>query len=70
MRYVVRRYGSVASQLRSWRPSGAIIETMPRKPAAPKPDNPEQYKRFLETAREVGADEPGEAFDSRAQSGR
>jgi hypothetical protein len=35
---------------------------MPRKPA-PKPDNPEQYKRFLETARAVGADEPGEAVD-------
>jgi hypothetical protein len=35
---------------------------MPRKPA-PKPDNPEQYKRFLQTAREAGADEPGEAFD-------
>jgi hypothetical protein len=30
---------------------------------APKPDSPEQYKRFLETAREVGADKPGEAFD-------
>jgi hypothetical protein len=29
----------------------------------PKPDNPEQYKRFLETAREVGAEEPGEAVD-------
>lgn len=27
--------------------------------AIPKPDNPEQYKRFLETAREAGADEPG-----------
>lgn len=35
---------------------------MPRKPA-PKPDNPEQYKRFLQTAREVGADRQGEAFD-------
>jgi hypothetical protein len=35
---------------------------MPRKPAA-RPDNPEQYKRFLETAREAGADEPGKAFD-------
>lgn len=35
---------------------------MPRKPA-PKPDNPEQYKRFLETAREVGAEKPGEAVD-------
>jgi len=35
---------------------------VPRKPA-PKPDNPAQYKRFLETAREVGAEEPGEAVD-------
>ncbi len=33
-----------------------------RKPS-PKPDNPEQYKRFLKTAREVGADEPGETVD-------
>jgi hypothetical protein len=33
-----------------------------RKPA-PKPDNPEQYKRFLKTAREVGASEQGDAFD-------
>lgn len=29
----------------------------------PRPDNPEQYKRFLETAREVCVDAPGEAFD-------
>ena len=29
---------------------------MPRKPA-PKPDNPEQFKRFIETAREIEADE-------------
>jgi hypothetical protein len=35
---------------------------VPRKPA-PKPDNPEQYKRFLKTAREAGADGQGEAFD-------
>jgi hypothetical protein len=28
---------------------------MPRK-AAPKPDDPEQSKRFLQTAEEVGAD--------------
>jgi hypothetical protein len=35
---------------------------MPRKPA-PKPDNPDQYKRFLKTAREVGAYEPGDGFD-------
>src|SRR6185312_10302846 len=35
---------------------------MPRKPA-PKPDNPEQFKRFLKTARDAGAEESGEAFD-------
>jgi hypothetical protein len=29
---------------------------------APKPDNPEQSKRFVETAREIEADETGEAF--------
>jgi hypothetical protein len=38
---------------------------MPRK-RAPKPDksrDPEEYKRFLETARAAGADESPEAFD-------
>ena len=35
---------------------------MTRKPT-PKPDNPEQFKRFIETAREVGADERPEAID-------
>jgi len=35
---------------------------MPRKPS-PKPDNPEQYKRFLRTVCEAGAEKPGEAFD-------
>lgn len=35
---------------------------MPRKPK-PKPDNPEQFKRFLETAREVEADESPDAID-------
>lgn len=35
---------------------------MPRKPT-PKPDDPEEYKRFLETAREVEADENPKAFD-------
>lgn len=28
----------------------------------PKPDDPEQSKRFVETAREIEADESGEAF--------
>lgn len=35
---------------------------MPRKPA-PKPDDPEQSKRFIETAEEVGADRDEEALD-------
>ena len=35
---------------------------MPRKPA-PKPDDPEQSKRFIETARELEADESGKAFE-------
>jgi hypothetical protein len=35
---------------------------MPRKPK-PKPDNPEQFKRFTELAREVGADQPSENFE-------
>jgi hypothetical protein len=35
---------------------------MPRKPK-PKPDNPEQFKRVLETAREVEADESPDAVD-------
>ena len=32
------------------------------KPVAPKPDDPAQSKRFVETAREIEADETGEAF--------
>jgi len=32
------------------------------KGANPKPDNPEQSKRFIETARQIEADETGEAF--------
>jgi hypothetical protein len=35
---------------------------MPRKPK-PKPDDPAQSKRFIETAREIGADADAEAFD-------
>jgi hypothetical protein len=34
---------------------------MSREPPA-KPDNPEQFERFLQTARELGAD-PGDAAD-------
>jgi hypothetical protein len=35
---------------------------MPRKPK-PKPDNPEQFKRFIEMAREVEVDKSPEALD-------
>jgi hypothetical protein len=35
---------------------------MPRKPV-PSPDDPEQFKRFIEIAREVGADGTQEEFD-------
>ena len=35
---------------------------MTRKPA-PKRDDPEQSKRFIETAKEVGADEDAEALE-------
>jgi hypothetical protein len=35
---------------------------MPRKPA-PKPDDAEQSKRFIETAEEVGADTDDEALE-------
>jgi hypothetical protein len=35
---------------------------MPRE-AKPKPDDPAQSKRFVETAREVGASEHAEDFD-------
>jgi hypothetical protein len=34
---------------------------MPRKPT--KPDDPEQSKRFIETAEEVGADDDEEALE-------
>jgi hypothetical protein len=35
---------------------------MPRKPKPP-PDDPAQFKRFTELAREVGADQPSENID-------
>jgi hypothetical protein len=35
---------------------------MPRKPKPP-PDNPEQFKRFIDMAREVEVDESPGAFD-------
>ena len=39
-----------------------MIAPMPRKPA-PKPNDPEEYKRFVETARKLGADESPEAME-------
>jgi hypothetical protein len=30
--------------------------------SAPKPDDPEQSKRFIEAARQIEADETGDAF--------
>jgi hypothetical protein len=35
---------------------------MPAKPKAPKPDDPEQSKRFIEAARELGCDDSEERF--------
>lgn len=35
---------------------------MPRKPKPP-PDDPEQSKRFIDMAREVGAEQPSPDFD-------
>jgi hypothetical protein len=35
---------------------------MPRK-SKPKPDNPEQFKRFIDMAREVGAEKPSPDFE-------
>jgi len=43
-------------------PTKRRIELMNNKPK-PKPDDPAQYKRFLEAAREAGAEESGEAAD-------
>ncbi|MGO9401298.1 MAG: hypothetical protein ACLP19_26170 [Xanthobacteraceae bacterium] len=37
------------------------VVPMPRKPS--KPDDPEQSKRFIETAEEVGADTDDEALE-------
>lgn len=36
--------------------------TQKSKPPA-KPDDPAEYKRFLDTAKEVGADESAEGFE-------
>jgi hypothetical protein len=40
----------------------AIFLSMPRKPKPP-PDDPEQSKRFIEAAREIGTDESPEEFE-------
>ena len=32
-------------------------------PTKPKPDNPQQSKRFMEAAKAAGVDESGERFD-------
>ena len=37
---------------------------MPSKPKAPKPDDPEQYARFVEAAREHGADMDEPQFEA------
>ena len=39
-----------------------MMRPMPRKPK-PTRDDPEQYKRFLETAKKVEADKNPEAFE-------
>jgi hypothetical protein len=46
-------------------PSHIYGEIMPREPSkpTPPPDDPEQSKRFIELAREVGADGTKEEFD-------
>jgi hypothetical protein len=41
---------------------GAQHPEMPQKPT-PKPDNPEQFKRFIETAHEVEVDEDPKALE-------
>jgi hypothetical protein len=41
------------------------MKTKPKpkdKPSNPKPDDPEQSRRFVETARRIEADESGKAF--------
>jgi hypothetical protein len=40
----------------------SIVVDMPRKPKPP-PDDPEQFKRFIDMAREIGADESPDALD-------
>jgi hypothetical protein len=36
---------------------------MPRKSRPPPPDNPDQFKRFVETAREIETDKSPDAVD-------
>jgi CHAD domain-containing protein len=42
---------------------------MSRKPA-PKPDDPEQSKRFIEIAKEVGADQDSEVLEQALKTAR
>jgi hypothetical protein len=37
--------------------------TAAKTPRKRKPDNPEQFERFVEAARKAGVDESGEAFE-------
>jgi hypothetical protein len=48
-------------------PSSARYIGAMSKKSPPKPDDPAQYKRFLEAAREAEADETKEAADSAFQ---
>ena len=40
-----------------------MASSKPRRKPPPKPDDAEQSRRFEETARELGADETGKAFE-------
>jgi hypothetical protein len=44
--------------------NGLIFEAMGKSRPAPKPDDKEQSRRFIETAREIGADEETSAADN------
>jgi len=52
-KYTIRGAAELAATL------AAITQA---KPDALNPDNPEQFKRFVQTARETGAVEQGDAF--------
>ena len=46
----------------TWNDNHGMVMPMPRKPAL-KPDDPAEYARFLETAKQVDADDDLEALD-------